>query len=67
VWRIRLGARAQQCRHVATATMTCKRHARAGGGEGEEGHDPVTSAANVTDFNVKPFGSFAIFELPALY
>ena len=27
VWRIRLCARAQQCRHVTTATMTCKRHA----------------------------------------
>ena len=66
MWRIRLGARAQQCRHVTTATMTCKRHATHGleGGGGRQGRDLVTSAANVTEFNVK---SFAIFELPALY
>jgi hypothetical protein len=29
---MRLGARAQQCPHVTTATMTCKRHVRGWGG-----------------------------------
>jgi hypothetical protein len=34
---MRLDARAQQCRHVTTATMTCKRHAWhwCGGGGGK--------------------------------
>jgi hypothetical protein len=59
-----LRARAQQCRHVATTTMTCKRHAVEWGGG--QGRDLVTSAT-VTDFDVTSFKSFVICDLLVMY